>query len=393
MKLWQPWLSSNFENPYPMYAALREQDPVHYAQTGEWIITRYEDIRTVLKNNRVQVGNRLEWMKRGIDHLNNRDMDYQAITIAISKFILFLNPPEHTRIRKFVNTVWTDYNLEPVIKACTRELIDQLPDRFDLAKDYAQVVPVLVMSRLLGIPASDYLHLNQVSLNLVKVMDLYISVKDLVTIHEAAVEFIDYFKKAIKENRLDKAGLMHKIIDENAVSKDPLSANEIISLCIFLFSAGEETTSGFISTGTRNLIKVRDQFPHTELDWHLAIDELLRFEPPVQLLGRIAGEDMLIGERKIPEGSTLTLCLGSANRDELVFDNPNEINLQRTQNRHMAFGTGIHFCMGDWLGKLQGRIALQTLFTKFPNLVPDGSVQWNKHLSIRSMSSFPVRTN
>jgi len=391
-QLWKPWDAENFSNPYPMYKALQQSDPIHFSQTKEWILTRYEDVRTVLKDNRFVAGNRLDWIKRGIAYLNNKEMDFQAIANAMSHFLLFLNPPQHTRVRKFIHGVWTNREIEPLIRSGTRDLISQLPQlQVDIVKDFGQVLPALTMANMLGIPSADHRYLKSLALNLIKAMDLYISVKDLVLIHQSAKEFIDYFNITLQEKKMKDDGLLYKIIAANEKSEEPLTNNELISISIFLFTAGVETTSGVIGTGVYNLM-TRNQWNERDSEaWDLCIDELLRYDSPVQLLGRISTEEIELGGKTIPKGSTVTLCLGAANRDPELFDQPDELILTRNQNRHLAFGSGIHFCMGDWLGKLQARIALEELIKAYPtSSAVTQDLIWNKNLAIRSLMEFKV---
>jgi len=390
--LWKPWDAENFSNPYPMYKALQQTDPIHFSQTKEWIITRYEDVRSVLKDNRFVAGNRLDWIKRGIAYLNNKELDFQAIASAMSHFLLFLNPPQHTRVRKFVHGVWTNRDIEPLIRSGTRDLISQLPkQQIDIVKDFGQVLPAFTMANILGIPSADHRYLKSLALNLIKAMDLYISVKDLVLIHQSAKEFIDYFNSTLQENRMKEDGLLNKIIVANAKSEEPLTNNELISISIFLFTAGVETTSGVIGTGVYNLLTRNQWHDRDPEGWDLCIDELLRYDSPVQLLGRISTEEIELSKKIIPKGSTVTLCLGAANRDPEIFDQPDELILTRSQNRHLAFGSGIHFCMGDWLGKLQARIALEELVKIYPTSSEvTQDLKWNKNLAIRSLTEFKV---
>jgi len=390
--LWKPWDEENFSNPYPMYKVLQQSDPIHFSQTKEWIITRYEDVRTVLKDNRFVAGNRLEWIKRGIAYLNNKEMDFQAIASAMSHFLLFLNPPQHTRVRKFIHGVWINRDIEPLIRSGTRDLIYQLPnEQVDVVKDFGQALPALTMANLLGIPSADHRYLKSLALNLIKAMDLYISVKDLVLIHQSAKEFIDYFNITLREKRMKEDGLLFKIIAANKKSEEPLTDNELISISIFLFTAGVETTSGVIGTGVYNLLARNQWYDRNQEAWEACIDELLRYDSPVQLLGRISTEEIELSGKIIPKGSTVTLCLGAANRDPEIFDQPDELILTRSQNRHLAFGSGIHFCMGDWLGKLQARIALEELVKTYPNSTAvSQNLKWNKNLAIRSLTEFKV---
>ena len=389
--LWKPWDEANFADPYPMYKKLQQIDSVHLSQTKEWIITRYEDVKSILKDNRYQAGNRLAWIKRGVEYLNTQEMDFQAIAQAMSHFILFLNPPQHTRVRKFIQGVWVNHDIENLFRLGAKELISKFnKEKFNVVKEFGQALPALTMTNILGIDSADHRYLKDLALKLIKALDLYITVKDLVLIHHASKEFIEYFRITMREKKMHEEGLLYKIFAANEKSQEPLSEAELISICIFLFTAGEETTSGLIGVGVYHLTKDSNAARSSQ-EWDLAIDELLRFNPPVQLLGRIASCDMNVHGKTIPNGSTVTLCLGAANRDPEIFDRPDELILNRTQNRHLAFGSGIHFCLGDWLGKLQSRIALEELFLAFPGLhLATDELNWNKNLAIRSLTSLEV---
>ena len=379
-----------------MYQKLRETEPLHLAHTGEWIITRYKDVKVILKDPRFVVGNRLEWIKRGVRYMHSPTTDLQAIAEAMNSFLLFLNPPDHTRIRKFIATQWDNYQVEQLIHQNIDRLIRGFVDRegFDLVQDFAQHLPAMTMARILGIPQGDYFRLKNHAYELIKALDLYISVKDLVMIHHAASEFIAYFSELISAQKYEHGGLLAKLCKANDLLSEPLSQNELISICIFLFTAGEETTASLIGTGVSNLLTQTASQDRQNIDWDLAIDELLRYDPPVQLLGRIAATDVVLDGKDINKGSAITLCLGSANRDKNIFENPDEIDLLRKHNRHLAFGSGIHFCLGDWLGRLQGKIAIRRLFEAYPCLKLESDTrQWNKNLAIRSLSSLVVIKN
>lgn len=391
--LWRPWDEENFKNPYPMYRVLQETDPIHFAQTGEWIITRHKDVKAILKDPRFVVGNRLDWLKRSIQYMNSKTMDFQDIAEAMNSFLLFINPPQHTRIRKFIVTQWSNHDVEQVIKENIDQLVKELAGKkdFDLVQDFAQHLPAMTMARILGIPSQDYFKLKNQGFDLIKALDLYISVRDLVTIHYAAHEFINYFRELISQQKYSPQGLLSRVCQANLYRAEPLSQNELISICIFLFTAGEETTASLIGTGILNLLTHTSPRDRQNMNWDLAIDELLRYDPPVHLLGRIASVDVVLDSKCIKRGETITLCLGAANRDKIVFKNPDKIDLLRQHNRHLAFGSGVHFCLGDWLAKLQGKIAIKMLLEVYPNLkIISDKLQWNNNLAIRSLSSLMV---
>ena len=397
--LWDPFNKQNFKNPYPMYHKLRSIDPIYHAQTSEWIFTKYDDIKTVLHEKRFVVGNRLEWMKKGIHYFKNKNIDFQPIADAMNCFVLLLNPPQHTRVRRLMITAWNDRQVTGIIS----EYIDQLlhpvkKGSFDLINDYALPLPSMTISRIMGLPLKDFLKLKALSLGILQSMNLYISYKKLVEINRAAKEFIEYLSNYVQFRRPNlKNDLVSKIIKLNAEDHEPLTDQQLISICIFLFVAGGETTVSLVGTGTLNLLTNPQQFEklnnHMEL-MPRTVEELLRFDSPVQLIGRIASEDCEFGGKGIKKGDTLTLCLGAANRDPEIFPDPDLLDIERWPNHHLSFGTGIHRCMGDWLAKIQGRLALTALFKNFPGLtLKKVPVRWNSHLAVRQLETLPVNLN
>lgn len=394
--LWKPYVPEYVRDPYSMYEKLRRQDPVHHAQTGEWIITRYQDVKNILKSQSFISGNRLEWLKRGIRYLENKDEDFRAIYDAMNSFILMLNPPQHTRLRNFIAKSWDNRQLEETITKNVRLLLDRLPHKeLDIVNDYAQPLPVLTISNILGVPTQDYTYLKDLGLGMTRALDLYVTVKDLVIMNDAAKKFISFFSEQVRQ-KTDHPGddLISKIIRRNLEERERLTDGELVSVCIFLFIAGEETLSGLISNGVYLLCSYPEQIERLKKNDHLmetAIEEILRFEPVVQLLGRIASSDYTIGEKTISAGSSVTLVLGSANRDEEHFSSPGMFDISRNPNRHLSFGSGIHFCLGDWLARLQGKIAIQSFLYKYPKIkFKEQERSWYNNLAIRSLKSLQV---
>ncbi len=397
-RLWQPYDPENFRNPYPMYAYLRETDPVHKAQTGEWIITRYEDVLRILKDPSCKVGNRLEWIKKGIKYFENKDEDLRAIYNAINNFVLFLNPPEHQQIKTFVRQAWKDKAVEGIIKENISVLIQKFKDedRIDLVESFAQPLPILTISKILGIENSDYEFLKTNGIAMIKALDLYVSHKDLVQMNEAAKSFISFFSAVIHKKNINPGNdLISAIIKLNNEREDKLSEDALISICIFLFIAGEETTASLIATGIFNLLKHQQVYQMLASQPDVSkkiIEELLRFDSPVQLLGRISTEEMLLGNKKIQPGDTLTLVLGSANRDAAIFEIPEQFNFNRKTGNHITFGSGLHYCMGDWLGRMQGEMAITAFCEQFPNAsLIDNDPEWNNNLAIKSLKHLQVK--
>lgn len=392
--LWRPYDRKHIANPYAMYKQMREVDPVHLSQTGEWIITRYEDARNILRSSDFLVGNRFEWLKKGINYFKYKEMDFSSIENAMQGFILFLNPPHHTRIRKFIQQVWNTRDVESIVRSNLDQLLSKTSSQFDLVNDFGKPLPAMTISKILGLPANDYAYLKENGSVMIKALDLYISFKDILRINEAAKNFIIYFKKIIKEKESHpNDGVISKLVQLNK-QEGTLSDDELISTCILLFIAGEETSIGLMSTGLYNLLdhsEVIEKLRSDNSKIPTAIEELLRYDSPVQIVGRIAGKDVMLGNKQISAGDTVTVCLGSANRDSEIFDRPDEFLINRSENKHLAFGGGAHYCLGDWLARIQTQLMIETLLERFSKIELIEAPEWNNNLAIRTLTKLPVK--
>ena len=221
---WSPLKEDNIRDPYPMYADLRKNDPVHQAQTGEYIITRYEDVRNILKNPAFESGNRLLWLKKGIQYFDNKQEDFRAIHRAMNSFLLMLNDTQHQRIRTFISRAWDNRDVDEIILRNISKVLARIPDdsEIEFVASYAQPLPVHTIADILGIPVTDYRHLMQLGVDMTKTLDLYVTLKDLVTMNKAAADFIEYFRQqvAAKHDKPDE-GLLSKLIRKN-ISDLPL---------------------------------------------------------------------------------------------------------------------------------------------------------------------------
>lgn len=395
--LWRPLDLTNIRDPYAMYKALRSTDPVHHAQTKEYIITRYEDVKYILKSGSFQSGNRLTWLKRGIRYFDNKDEDLRAIYQAMNSFILMLNDDQHLRIRNFVTKTWSNRDADRIIHANIESLLKQIRgNNLDFVADYAQPLPVLTISAILGIPATDCQNLIRLGVAMTKTLDLYVSMKDLVMMNQAARDFINFFQEQIRI-KYDKPddGLLSRMISKNRTENLGLSEEELVSIGIFLFTAGEETSASLISNALLNLLRHPDQLNQLRQQPDMiesAIEEVLRYDSIVQLLGRVAKEDVVIGDRVIPANATVTLVVGSANRDELAFEQADRFMISRKPNRHLSFGSGVHYCLGDWLGRRQSQLAVGAFLNRFPNItLPDQELNWYRNIAVRRLSALAVQ--
>jgi pimeloyl-[acyl-carrier protein] synthase len=396
--LWQPYAPENLRDPYPMYKKLRDTQPIHYAQTREYIVTGYDDVKEILKSNAFETGNRMEWVKRGVQYLQSKDEDFSALYHAMNSFVLMLNAPQHMKIRTFISRAWDNREVDTIISRNIEKVLAGISEtEFDAVVGFAQPVSLHVISDILGISVSDHRHLHELGHNMARSIDLYPSMRDLVKINDAAREFIEFFREQIsqKQNNPDD-GLLSKLIMKNKIEGTGLTEPEIISIAIFLFIAGEETTAGAIGSGIYSLLNHPHELEKLREDNTLidaAAEEILRHDSIVQLLGRISKTDYTINNTVIPAGSAVTMVIGSANRDERIFEQPDEFKIDRKPNRHLTFGSGPHFCLGDWLGRRELSFSMRAFFEKFRNIqLSETGPQWNSNLAVRTLKSLKVIT-
>ena len=378
-----------------MYGALREKFPIYKAQSGDWIITRYDDIKAILKDSRFRNGNRIDWLKKGAVQYADTWNVFENILDSVEPFLVFQNPPRHTQLRKFISQAWDQREVDSIIADNLNVLFQKIdPTHFDLVKEIAQPLPSMTMGRILGLPDSDFTYLEKLSHEMIKAFDLYLSYRNLLIVEKIAAEFMDYFQKVAreKENKPDES-LLSRLIQLNRETKS-ISHKELISNCFFLFISGEETTASLISFSFLHLIKEKKYAVLKEdpSSIPLAIEELLRFDAPAQLVARTATQDVVINETKIGEGDSLTICLGSANRDPRQFEAPDQLVLNRNPNKHLAFSYGIHYCLGDWLAKKELHQTLQAFTSQFKDITLDEEPQWRENLSVRSLTSMKITT-
>ena len=269
-------------------------------------------------------------------------------------------------------------------------------NEFDAVTDFAQPIPVLTIAGILGVPVADHHHLMQLGVAMTKTLDLYVSLKDLVMMNQAAKEFIAYFREQIKiKKEKPDDGLLGRIVRKNKEEKAGLTEEELISIGIFLFTAGEETSAGLISNTLLHLGRHPDQRDLLRKDPGLmaqVIDEVLRYDSVVQLLGRLTREDVMLGGKVIPKDSAVTLVVGSGNRDAQAFEEPDRFIISRRPNRHLSFGSGAHYCLGDWLGRRQSQLAVSTFLQRFPGYrLVDGGHSWYKNIAIRRLDKLIVQ--
>ena len=378
-------------NPYPLYACLRAETPVcrtRFLGLPAWLITRYDDVLMLLKEERVvkdwpPVTRWIHFVCRPITHhmLNKDDAD-------------------HARLRGLVHQAFRPNLIERLrerVQGICDELLDKLEAarNFDLVREFALPLPLTVMAEMLGIPAAERGRLHarsQTSLSPSTIPEVLLAVPDQRLLTRQIRGLI---RKRRREPRDDLITALAQAEAEGA----KLSEEELVAAIFFLLIAGYETTIGLIGVGAAALMQnpsERERFNRIPSLPESAIEELLRYTSPLDLATqRFAREDMTIGSVKISRGDALFAVLGSANRDESQFTDPDTLNLTRAPNRHVALGQGVHFCLGAPLARLEGQIALTTLFRRFPDLRlarPPESLRWRKSLFMRGLEALPVTT-
>ncbi len=388
-------------DPYPSYARLRETEPVHVSPFGFVVLSRYEDVARTLRDNDFSrdveanatlTANPAREMRR--DRLRQRREDGSA-----AKNILNLDPPDHTRLRRLVSLAFTPSAIERLRPRIT-QLVDGILDSaaahgsMELVDELAFPVPFLVISELLGMPTERETEIREWSQTLTAALE---PTADDVTLTnaEAAVQSLGGYLREVIAERRDHLGddLLSKLLVVEEAG-DRLSPAELISFVVLLYVAGHETTVNLIGNGLLALLRHPDQLSRWRDDRSLdatAIDELLRFDGPVQQTVRIPMRNVRFGDVDVEAGTTVMTILGSANHDPAMFDDPETLRLDRPNaGRHLAFSAGIHYCLGASLAKLEATVAISSVIRRFPGLHLAGDPHWRDRLTIRGVDRLPL---
>jgi pimeloyl-[acyl-carrier protein] synthase len=387
-------------NPYPLYSWLRERQPVRKDPLAPvWVLTRYDDVVAMLRDPRFKKdpfeAERLPRLVRkqlGVAAEESR-VDQEAISM------LFLDPPAHTRVRGVFSRAFTPASLaelKPRIELITRKRLDRVETsgRMDIIADLAYPLPVIVIAELLGFPPEDFEKIKKWSDDFAASLALNATTEAHQIAAKSRVEIREYFDAVVFGlHTRPRDTLLQRLL---ASERDPAGLNreEIFSNCVLLLSAGHETTTNLIGNGVLALMRNREQWDSLVRDPSLleaAVEELLRFDCPVQWTSRVAGEAIEMGGQTIPAGDIILGCVGAANRDPEKFPDPDRFDVRRVNNKHLSFGTGIHYCLGAALARMEFQIALGGLINRFPNMrLATKKLKWLKGLTFRGVKQLPV---
>jgi cytochrome P450 len=380
-------------DPYPMYHRLRAEDPVHHSPLGFWVLTRYPDVLAMLRDPRL--------IKEPIAAFVAARFGV-AVPPGLGLSMLDRDPPDHTRLRGLVSKAFTPRALErlrPEIQQIVDGLLDEVRGRgsMDLIEEFAYPLPVRVICEMLGVPVKDHERFKAWGLDIARGLDAIMLPPDS-PVGQRSVSgrraLAEYFRELIAERRAAPRDDMLSALIAAEEAGDTLNEEELLATCILLLVAGHETTVNLIGNGMLALLRHPAELRKLRDNPRLigsAVEELLRFDGPVQRTARIPSEDITIGGQTIGKGEMVMPFLGAADRDPTQFPDPDRLDITRSDNRHIAFGMGIHFCLGAPLARMEGQIAINTLLARLPRLtLATDQPRFRQSLTLRGLEALPV---
>jgi cytochrome P450 len=389
-------------DPYGVFAGLRLNEPVavldQFKPGPAWMVTRYDDVVTVLKDPRFSNERRKIQAKPGL--ANSRWMP--GIFRSFLNSMIMIDEPDHSRLKNLVHKSFTPRMIAQMagrIETISNELLDACSERSpaDLMTGFALPLPLTVISEMMGVPAEDRFKFRQWTSQFLNSNSMN-SLWSLVAQAPNAIAMNRFFHRLISARRVQPQDDLISALVQAEEQGDRLNEDELSAMLFLLLLAGHETTVNLIGNGTLALLQHPDALAQLQAEPDLldsAIEEMLRFTNPVQYIApRYALEDVDLQGHRVPKGSTVMVAIASANHDETVFENPERFDITRTPNRHVAFGLGIHYCLGAPLARLEAKIAFQTLLRRCPNLklaVAPAELEWRKSSALRGLVHLPVR--
>lgn len=383
------------DDPYPWLRLLRDEDPFHPNDDGSVLLTRYADVRALWREPTTSVDKASMFHER---------FGEGPLLAHHTTGMLFRDPPDHDRLRQIVNPFFTRSNIESFrtfLSASVDRLIDEVAERgtCDLVTDLAEHIPASMITRILGVPPEDAQLLRRLGLQVLFPLNPRVHQEAIDAGHAAAGEFVDYITERLAEvRRRGVVGPPDNVLEAVVAAEADgaaITPEESVHMCLLVFNGGHETTTNLIAVGTYGLLRHRDEFARlAELDdraVNVAVEEIVRYVSPLQLQGRRTTTALDLPSGSLPAGTEVVLCQASANRDEHEFVDPDRLDLGRKPNGHVAFGLGIHSCLGNQLARLEARVVLPLLSRRLPELQLAGPPTFNPNVRFRGLSSLPVR--
>ncbi|WP_319429355.1 cytochrome P450 [Mycobacterium sp. RTGN5] len=383
-------------DPYPVYREILDGGPMQMPESTLHVLSSFADCDQVLRHP---------------DSCSDRMKSTAAQQAAaagetVRPFgtpgFLFLDPPDHTRLRKLVSKAFSPKvvkGLESDITGLVDDLLDKVDGtgQFDVIDSLAHPLPVAVICRLLGVPIEDEPQFSSASTLLAQGLDPFVTfsgeTQGLEERMQAGLWLRGYLRELLERRRSQPANDLMSALISVEESGDQLTEDEIVATCNLLLIAGHETTVNLIANGILAMLRNREYWTALSADSDRAsaiIEETLRFDPPVQLASRVAGADMEIGDIAVPKGDIMMVLLAAAHRDPAVFERPDEFNPNRSSIRHLAFGHGPHFCLGAPLARMEAAVALSAVTRRFPDARLTGEPDYKPHVTLRGMARLDV---
>ncbi|MET8780561.1 cytochrome P450 [Streptomyces sp. NPDC049097] len=393
-----PWDPAFLADPYPAYAELRERGRVQYYEpTGQWLVAHHADVSALLRDRR---------LGRTYQHRFTHEEfgrtapppEHEPFHTLNDHGMLDLEPPDHTRIRRLVSKAFTPRTVErlgPYVQGLAGELVSRLVARGggDLLKDVAEPLPVAVIAEMLGIPEADRDRLRPWSADICGMYELHPSGESAQRAVRASVEFSAYLRELIEQRRKEPGEDLISGLIAAHDEGDRLTEQEMISTCVLLLNAGHEATVNSTVNGWWALFRHPDQLAALRADHSLvptAVEELMRYDTPLQLFERWVLDEIEIDGTVVPRGAEIAMLFGSANHDPAVFDAPERLDLTRRDNPHISFSAGIHYCIGAPLARIELAASMTALLEKAPTLRLAAEPQRKPNFVIRGLEGLSV---
>ena len=394
-----------YKNPYSIYTQVREQNTISMVAglggSMSYFLSRYDDVVSVLKDTRFS-NERHKVSDSGLKLMEAWWMP--SIFKAMANSMIMVDDPSHARLRNLVHKAFTPRMIQQMalrIEEISNQLLDEAAkqETVDFIRMFALPLPLTVISDMMGVPAKDRAKFHKWTANFI---DSASSANPRTMLPQLpnAFQMNRFLRQLITLRRSDPQDDLITALVRAEESGDKLNEDELVAMLFILLLAGHETTVNLLGNGTLALLEHLDQLDKLKANPELidtAVEEILRFTNPVQQIApRYALEDVELHGQRIPKGASVMCGIASANRDESVFPNADQFDITRNPNRHIAFGLGIHYCLGAPLARLEGKIALQVLLNRYPNLelaLPADQLQWRASGALRGLKSLPIRLN
>jgi cytochrome P450 len=388
------------QNPYPAYARMHEEGPLHYVDVGKWAVWAvfgHAECSAMAKDPRLSA-KRAKQMLLALPPSTHGE--FKELERMLGLWLIFMDPPEHTRLRKLLNIGFSQSALEG-LRPHLEAIVDGMLAKFtpgsevELLREFANPMPVRIISEMLGIPQ----RLHDTFVNWSRAIAVFRGSPDR-TVEQARqaqtamLELTDFFRKTVAERRSNKGSDLISLLIDIEDEGEVLTEEELYAQCIALLFAGHETTRNLIGNGMYTLLQHAQETEQLRDEPNMirtAVEELLRFESPVQFTARVLKEQIEICGQRIPKKWTILCMLGAANRDPKQFKQPDQLNLRRLNNQHLAFSAGPHFCIGSQLARMEGQVAISKILQRFPRMRLAGErPQWASTFGFRGLKSLPV---